>query len=287
MSVTIVCVLLVLGAAGLPLRAQQTFWHEYEARVAASEAEQPHWPTPLVTPTPRLDQDIKWDFLRQRSASGFDTWNLGNSRGLDVLPLRSIQLSFNLPPFLDHTVPGKKDGFGDVTFTLRYRVFARNEAKGNRILTAFLGASLPTGKNGNGSCCAIVTPGLGGGKGWGRLALMGYAGASLPVSNSAGLGHTITLHSTAEYSIGASGTLHRITPQFESNSSIYIGGPNDGDAQSFLTPGLIFGRFPFSRARLAEGKVATGVTFAVGEQIAVTRFHTYNHALVLAFRLPL
>ena len=287
MSVKIAFFLLTVGFAPLSLGAQESFWRRYEARVAASEAEQPHWATPLVTPTPRLDQDFKWDFLRQRSASGFDTWNLGNSRGLDILPLRPIQLSFSLPPFIDHTAPGKQDGFGDVTFTLRYRVSARNEASGNRILTAFVGASLPTGKNGNGSCCAVITPGVGGGKGWGRFALIGYAAASLPVSNSAGLGRTVTLHAAAEYALAATGWLHRLTPQLESNSSIFAGGQNDGNAQSFLTPGVIVGKFPFTHSAASQESIQKGVTFGLGEQIAVTHFHTYDHALVIAFRFPL
>ncbi len=249
-------------------------------------AGQPHWPTPLVTATPRLDQDIKGDFVRQRGNSGYDTWNLGNSRGLDIVPLRRVQLSFNLPPFIDHTAPGQRDGFGDTTFTLRYRLLARSEETGNRILTAFLGASVPTGKNGNGSCCATLTPALGGGKGWSRVAVMSYAGASLPVSNAAGLGHAITWNTTAEYLPRRGGFVRSLTPQVESNTTFYVGGPRDGQTQSFVTPGLIAGRYPFLPHGKDPRSVRLGVALGIGEQIAVTHFHTYNHALVLAFRLP-
>lgn len=277
----------VLTFCCMSATAQQNFLQRYQARVAASLAEQPHWPTPLVTPTPRLDQDIKWDFARQRNSAGFDTWNLGNSRGLDLLPLRPIQLSFNLPPFLDHTAPNQKDGFGDVTFTLRYRLLSRNEPKGNRLLTAFLGASVPTGKNGNGSCCAVMTPGVGGGKGWGRTAILGYTGVSLPVSNVHSLGHMVTLHGTAEYTLASSGWLRRVTPQLETNTSFFVGGDKDGKSQSYLTPGFIVGRFPFSRKAAPADSVSHGVTFAIGEQIAVSSYHSYNHALILAFRLPI
>jgi len=45
------------------------------------------------------------------------------------------------------------------------------------------------------------------------------------------------------------------------------------------------GRIPLSHD--AAGKPGRrAVSLAVGEQIAMTHFHTYNHGLILSMRLP-
>src|ERR1700676_3071518 len=149
-----------LVAAPSAVFAQQgsSFISRYQARVTATQSEQPHWVTPLVTVTPRLEQEIRADFVRQTNPKLFNTWNFDNSKGLELIPERHIELIFNLPPYFAHEAPGVKDGFGDVSFNSKYRFFARNEEHGNAIITAFLAGTLPTGKNGNGSCCATATP---------------------------------------------------------------------------------------------------------------------------------
>jgi hypothetical protein len=198
----------VLLAVRLICAAEQnsdSFISRYQARVTATQAAQPHWVTPLVTVTPRLEQEVRADFVRQRDSQHFNTWNLGNSKGLELIPERHIELVFNVPPFFDHTQPGQKDGFGDVSFLAKYRIFSRNEEQGNGIVTAFLGATVPTGKNGNGSCCAVVTPTLAAGKGFGQIAVTSTAGGSLPISNSIGLGHTITWNNAIQYRVGKTG----------------------------------------------------------------------------------
>jgi hypothetical protein len=257
----------------------------YQALVSATQSRQPHWITPLVTVTPRLEQEVRADFVRQINAKHYSTWNLDNGKGLELIPASRIELLFNVPPFLDHTQPGSKDGFGDVTFLMKFRVFARNEDSGNRILTAFLGASVPTGKNGNGGCCAVVTPTLAGGKGFGRFDVTSTLGGSLPVTNAKGLGHTAIWNNVAQYRTGKTGMARLFWPEFEINSSFYSGGSDDGKIMSFATPGLVIGRVPLSHNAAGEpGRL--GLTFGAGEQIALTHFHTYNHALVLTARIP-
>src|SRR5271165_2289853 len=59
-----------------------SFIERYQARVSATQAEQPHWLTPLVTVTPRLEQELRTDFVRQTNAKGYETWNYDNSKGL-------------------------------------------------------------------------------------------------------------------------------------------------------------------------------------------------------------
>jgi hypothetical protein len=262
-----------------------TFVVRYQKRVSATQAQQPHWVTPLVTVTPRLEQELRTDFVRQSVASSYRIWNYGNSKGLELIPERHTEVIFNVPPFFSRESPHSEDGFGDVSFLLKERIFARNEEHGNAIVTAFLGASIPTGKNGNGSCCAVVTPTLAFGKGFGLLALTTTAGGSLPVSNAHGLGHTIALNQAAQYRSASGGVLKFLWPEIEINASIYRGGANDGKEAVFVTPGLIVGRIPLTHDE--NGKPGRlGVTFGAGEQIALTQFHTNNHNLIFTVRMP-
>lgn len=250
-----------------------TFVGRYQARVSATQAEQPHWVTPLVTVTPRLEQELRTDFVHQYDQKAYGQWTYDNGKGLELIPARRVELLFNLPPFFAHQHPGVQDGFGDVSFLMKFRAFARNEKKGNAIVTGFLGASVPTGKNGNGSCCAIVTPSIAMGKGFRRFDYETTLGGTLPVSNTTKLGHIVTWNNVAQFHVG-----RFFWPEVESNTNFYKGGSNDGNAQSFVTPGLVMGRFPVHNR--------VGVTVGAGEQIAVTGFHLYNHAFVLTARLP-
>lgn len=268
------------------LFAQQegSFIARYQARVTATQNEQPHWVTPLATVTPRLEQEFRTDFVHQYNPKGFHIWTYDNGKGLELIPERHTELLINMPPFYDR-FNGEQDGFGDVSFLLKERIFARNEEHGNAIITAFLGASVPTGKNGNGSCCAILTPTLAVGKGFGQLALTSTAGGSLPVTNAAGLGHTITWNNVIQYRVAKTGTARFFWLELEFNSSIYKGGSNDGHVAVFATPGLVIGRIPLTHD--AKGKPGRlGLTFGAGEQIALTHFHSYNHATILTVRIP-
>lgn len=268
---------------GTVLRTQ-SFWQRYQARVSATQAEQPHWVTPLVTVTPRLEQELRTDFVHQYNTKGYGIWNYGNGKGLEFIPERHIEILVNVPPFFNRS-NGASDGFGDISFNSKYRFYARNEEHGNAIVTAFFAASIPTGKNGNGSCCAVVTPTLAAGKGFGQLALTSTAGGSLPISNAKGLGHTIAWNNTVQYRVAKSGLGRLFWPEVEFNSSFFKGGANDGKVQTFATPGLVIGRVPLTHD--ASGKPGRlGLTFGVGEQIAVTHFHTYDHATVLTLRMP-
>ena len=277
--------LTALAAASLAAaHAQNSFITRYQARVSATQAEQPHWVTPLVTVTPRLEQEIRTDFVRQTNPKLFNTWNFGNSKGLELIPERHIEILVNLPPFFAHQQLHQKDGFGDFTLNSKFRFFARNEEHGNAIVTAFLAASVPTGKVG-GSCCAVITPTLAVGKGFGLLALTSTAGGSLPVTNAKGLGHTIAWNNVAQYRLAKTGKARFFWPEFELNTSFYSGGSSDGKTQVYGTPGLVIGRIPLTHD--AQGKPGRlGVTFGAGEQIALTHFHNNNHNLVFTARMP-
>ena len=257
----------------------------YQARVTATQNQQPHWITPLVTITPRLEQEFRTDFVHGYTPQGDALWNYDNGKGLELIPFRRIELLFNAPPFQNHLAPKTNDGFGDLSFLGKFRIYARNEQSGNAIVTAFLGGSIPTGKNGNGSCCAIVTPTLAMGKGWGLFDLTTTAAGTLPVTNSNGLGHTVIWNSVAQYQLAHSGWRRLFWPELETNANFFLGGANDGKTTTYMTPGVLIGRVPLTHP--ANGKPGRlGLTFGAGEQIAVTRFHALNHNLILTARIP-
>jgi hypothetical protein len=281
------CAVLSVAFATIASSAQSdgTFLSRYQARVNGTQAAQPHWVTPLVTVTPRLEQEFRTDFVRQINGRDYNTWNLGNGKGVEIIPARRIELLFNAPAFFSRSEPGEKDGFGDISFNSKFRIFSREEESGNSIITVFLAANVPTGKNGNGSCCAVVTPTLAMGKGYKLLALTTTLGGSLPVSNASKLGHTITWNNVAQYRLASAGAARFFWPELEFNSSFFSGGPNDGKIMTFATPGLIIGRIPLSHDESGRpGRL--GLTFGAGEQIALTHFHTYNHGLIVSVRLP-
>lgn len=276
--------LALLAATALPAAAQTNFVRQWQTRVTATQNAQPHWVTPLVLVTPRLEQEFRTDFVHQYTPERQEQWTYDNGKGLELIPERHTEILLNLPPFIDHH-NGAKDGFGDLTFVAKGRIASRNEQHGNYIVTAFLAGSVPTGKNANGGCCAVVTPTLAMGKGWGNFDIETTAGGSLPVTNSAKLGHLIAWNTVAQYHVATHGVGRFLWPEVESNASFFKGGSNDGKIADYITPGLLFGRLP-----LAHNPSATpgrlGLTFGAGEQIAVTHFNTYNHAFILTARIP-
>ncbi len=263
--------LLLAAATTSTAFAQQNFIESWQARASATQAAQPHWVTPLVTVTPRLEQEFRTDFDRQITSKLTDTWIYGNGKGLELIPTRHIELLFNVPPYIQHN-SAEKDGFGDTTFLMKYRFFARNEEHGNSIVTAFFGGSIPTGSYSNGSTDASISPTLAVGKGFGPFDVQSTAGATLPVANTNKLGRPIAWNTAVQFKASPNWW-----PEVEFNSTFYEGGPNDGKIQNFVTPGIV-GRWKL-RNRL-------GVTLGAGIQIATSEFHSYNHGLVFSARMP-
>lgn len=281
----LMCVLAAGGHAQQAAASTDSWIARWQARATWTQDSQPHWATPVATSTPRIDQAMRSEFARQTNTADYRTWNLGNSKGLELIPARRTELIFGVPPFFEHSQPGVKNGFGDIWFQAKYRMAAANEQHGNYTVTAVVVATIPTGKNANGICCAVVTPTLAVGKGWQRFAFISTLGGTLPVTDARGLGHTVAWNNVAEYRLGADGLAKLLTPELEVNTSFYRGGTNDGKTAVFLTPGLVFGRIPLSHdASGAPGRRA--LTLAAGEQIAVTHFHSFNHALIVSVRLP-
>jgi Putative MetA-pathway of phenol degradation len=242
-------------------------------RVNKTQAEQPHWITPVATTTPRLEEEFRFDTVWQTNNQGITAENYGGGKGLEFIPFEKVEVILSLPSYIAHKNPAVRDGFGDFQFLLKYRLLSRNEESGNYILTAFLGVSLPTGQYANGATDAIITPTIAYGKGFGDFDLQGTLGMSLPAGNAAGIGKTIPWNNALQYRVR-----RKFWPEVELNYTHFQDGKNDGKTQMFVTPGLVIGKLRLWK-RL-------GLTFGGGFQIAATRFHTTDHNGILSVRFP-
>jgi hypothetical protein len=268
----------VLAVAAGPGRAQDstsggTFFSEWERRASAIQAEQPRWATPLATTTPRLEQEFRADFLWRTAPNGREATIYTNGKGLELIPFNPIELIVGVPSYVVHRNPKVLDGWGDWPLLLKYRILSSNESHGNDILTAFLGATLPTGGKANGSRAVVLTPTIAPGKGWGDFDVQGTLGVNLPTGFTATLGHPVLYNVAFQYHLP-----RFIWPEVELNGESWRDGTNFNRNQLFITPGFVLGRFPI-HDRL-------GFTIGAGVQIAATTYHQYNHNYTLSVRMP-
>ena len=244
----------------------------WQDRASETQAEQPHWVTPVVTVTPRLEQEIRYDLSWRTQPDGTSFANYGGGKGLELIPSSRTELIVGIPGYVVHGSRAR-DGFGDESFLLKYRVLSANEEHGSYILTVFLGATVPTGSYRNGANDAVVTPTVAFGKGWRHFDVQSTLGVSIPTADSLHFGHPVLSNTAFQYRV-----FKKLWPEVEVNATFFPGGNNDGRKQVFLTPGLVLGRFPIHN-RL-------GFTLGGGVQIAATHFHQFDHNWILSLRMP-
>ena len=282
----ILAVLLLGCVLVLPSRAQSSapngadqsndlysFLVRWDQRALKAQVDQPNWLTPVVTSTSRLKQEFRYDILWQENRDGSVTENYGGSKGLTTIPIDRIEISVNLPPYIVHNEPSLHDGFGDFSFTTKFRISSGNSEHGDYALTAFLAVSFPTGSYGTGSPHSVITPTIAGGKGLGDFVYQGTFGCDLPSADTAILGRRLILNNAFQYR-----RWRKFWPEVEANSNFYDGGPNDGKRQVYLTPGISVGRFLLYKN--------LQLTLGGGVEIAVTHFHSSAHQGVFTLRLP-
>jgi hypothetical protein len=251
----------------------QSWTARWLANVAATQSRQPHWISPLVVTNPTLVQQVRADFVRESLPDGQQSWNYDNGKGLELISASRIELLVNVPPVLQHSQNGVPDGPGDASFLMKYRALSATEGKGDYVVTALFGGSVPTGTYKNGAISSVLTPTLAVGKGWRGLDVQSTLGGTLPVDSVQKLGRTIVWNTVAQQHLG-----RFLWPEVEANASMFEGGPNDGKKLTFITPGLLLGKFPIhDRVGLAVG---------AGMQIAASHYHPYNHALIFTVRVP-
>ena len=255
-------------------RDQRNDWlHAWMRTADEARASQPHFVSPIVTTHVMLVQQYRYDMSWQQDpAGGTVTSNYGASRGLEIIPNRRLEVGIFPPGYLVHqsNIP---DGFGDLSWQVKFRAFSATEGKGDYFVGFFLGGSLPTGSPPNGLGHSVLSPTFAAAKGLGPWDIQTTIGANLPASGSNLLGQTIIFNTAVDYKVKG-----KIWPMLEQNSIFWSGGTLDGKKEVFLTPGVVLGGFP-----LAE---RLHFSFGGGLQIAATQFHQYNHRWILSVRLP-
>lgn len=255
------------------------YFADWFPRVTQIQSEQPHWVTPVVTVTPRLEEEYRYDQSWQANRKGVATDNFGNGKGLELIPFQNIEIILGVPNWVAHNGAIKHghdaatDGWADETFLVKYRIVSANEENGNYILTAFMGFSAPTGSNINGNGHGLFTPTLAFGKGFGDFDFQSTVGVTFSAGGLDRLGAPLAWNTAFQYHIAK-----YFWPEVETNYTWQSYGADNGHNTLYLTPGLLIGRIPIHNR--------VGLTFGAGYQVAVTKYHAYNHNVVLTARIP-
>jgi hypothetical protein len=83
---------IVLCFSSTSSSAQSGFFADCFNMVSATQAQRPHWITPLATTTPRLEQKFRYDIQWQTHNSGVTTDNYGVSKGLEIIPAKNVEV---------------------------------------------------------------------------------------------------------------------------------------------------------------------------------------------------
>lgn len=249
------------------------FLSRWDEHALQAQLDQPNWLTPVVTSTARLKQEFRYDVSWQWNGGDTSIGNFGNSKGFTTIPINRVEISINPPPYIAHNGSDLRDGFGDFSFMVKFRLVAANREHGDYVLTAFVSTSLPTASYRNGSPHPVITPTIAGGKGLGDFVYQGTFGSDLPSAQTALLGRRLILNNAVQYRRWG-----KFWPEVEINSNFYAEGPNHGKKQVYATPGISAGRFVVYRN--------LQLTMGAGMEFALTRFHSYEHQAVFTMRLP-
>lgn len=270
---SVVAIFVVLAAC-LAVSAEDGFFNQWEQRVRSTMAQQPPWPVPLFAPTSNITQLFRYDVVRQITPTGTDTWNYGFSKGLNLIPWYNTEVDINIPPYIRHN-SSAADGFADFGATLKYRLASGNQGHGNCSVAISLASTFATGSFKNGARHATLGPTFHLGKGYKNFDVVTSVGATLPTAQSDVIGRPVLWNVVGQYRI------HKVLwPEVENNATFFHGGPNDGRVQNFVSPGIVFS--PLKLTRNPNNRL--GLIFGIGEQIATTHFHLYNHALMFDAR---
>jgi hypothetical protein len=258
------------GPASSPIADYFAHWFD---RVNAAQASQPHWITPLATTTPRLEQEFRYDQYWERLPHGgghIDSFGAG--KGLELIPTERTEIIVGVPPYMERAGKVDHGGLGDMPLLFKYRLLSENESRGNYIVTAFLQGGVPMGDRLFSAHHYSITPTIAFGKGWGDFDIQMTLGDNIPTGGADKLGHPIALNTAFQYHAWAV-----LWPEFEANYTYWPDGAKAGKSQLYLTPGIVFGRFPIAdRLKLIVG---------VGYQFAVAPDNPgFDHNWILSVR---
>ncbi|HQT78484.1 MAG TPA: hypothetical protein PLD10_15625 [Rhodopila sp.] len=236
-------------------------------RVRQAQASQPHWMTPLVTVTPRLEQEVRYDQYWQNLGNGAAVDTFGSGKGLELIPTTTNEILINPPAYQERYVKKPVSGWADDQFlVVKQRLLSANEENGNYIVSAFLGVTATTGSQVFTQRSWFITPTIAGGKGWGDFDVQATFSMIVPLAYQNIIGTAASTNISFQYHF-----LEYFWPELEVNYTYWLNGLRAGKNQVFLTPGMILGRFQiYDRAKLILG---------AGYQFAVSPTQTYEPVL--------
>ncbi len=252
-------------------------------RVNEAQASQPHWMTPLVTVTPRLEEEFRYDQFWEHLPNGGSLHNFDTGKGLELIPTTTNEVIIGVPTYIDRQVGSKStNGWGDgPTILLKQRLFSENAENGDAIVTAFLAVTPSAGGAHFSQHAVVITPTLAAGKGWGMFDIQATSGFAIPTRRMADLGTqwltnvTLQLHASRYF-----------WPELEVNDTVWLNGEQRGGKnQVFLTPGIIFGRFDLGGR--VHAAIGVGYQFAVSpkQELEPELDPVYDHNWILSARL--
>jgi hypothetical protein len=118
---------------------QDAWVHRWMRTADKARASQPHFVSPIVTTHVMLVQQYRYDmYWQQDPVGGTVTANYGASRGLEIIPVTRLEVGIFPPGYLVHQ-SRTPDGFGDLSFQIKYRAFSATEGHGNYFVGFFFG----------------------------------------------------------------------------------------------------------------------------------------------------
>ncbi len=266
--------------------------------VSATQAAQPTWMTPLVTVTPRLEQEFRLDFYDQQNGTGSEgngqrIVNYGGPGGarVEFIPAWNLEVIVASPPYETASGPrGDAQGWGDwPAFLVKYRFLSANKDTGDYIVTGFFQMSDPLGTPGKISNNVLTAqPTLAVGKGWGDFDVQSTVSVQVPVAalsskgntpemNMKNFGDPILWNTAFQYHF-----MQYFWPELEVNYVYWPNGEHSGLSQVLLTPGIILGRFKIGQDSPTR---PINLIFGTGYQVAVTSNPVIKNNFVATLRI--
>ncbi len=246
-------------------------------RVTRIQAEQPRWVTPLVTVTPRLEEELRYDQMWESLAGGHNLTSFGGGggKGLELIPFNPVEVIIGIPSWTTENTTPQKHGWSDESFLVKYRLLSANKENGDYILTAFMGLTTPDGSANFTGRHFVYAPTIAGGKGFGNFDVQSTLGISIPDNGAShsGTGTPLLWNTAFQYH-----AWKYLWPEVEANYTWWPNGKREGINQLYLTPGLLLGRIPIA------GRL--GLTVGAGCQVAVSDNPTYHRNVIVSARLP-
>ena len=259
----------------------ESFFSNWLANVSSTQEEQPHWMTPLVTVTPRLEQEYRFDYSHSdvpKPKEGTTIDSYGGGKGIEIIPSRNTEIIVGVPAYQVKDVPNKPSvtGVADENLLLKYRILTANEEHGNYIVTAFLGTSLQTGGNAFTTNHTLVTPTIAAGKGWGDresgVDIQSTLGMAVPSGGLSTLGRPLTWNTALQGHVG------KFWPEIETSYIHWYDGALAGKSQMMITYGTTIGRFVIKDR--VKAIVGVGYQIVQGTQVV-----NLNHATLATMRI--